>query len=254
MINYENVPLSNHTKEIILGSILGDGSLKIHPKYKNARFSFRHSLNQKEYFLWKINNLKEISAFKSVFLQKEDKGYSKKDKLRFQSRALTSLTELYNITNKNNSILIRRKWLNHMTALSLAVWWFDDGSIIANGRKGVFCTDGFNKEDVKLLAQYLLKVWDIKTTVAPVGKKRDGTKKEYWRIWIRSTDELKKLLRIIIPYTPTPSMLYKVILLYKENQLQQRWISEIRQNTNFSQKIIEKSVKEKKNKWKNFRE
>ena len=36
---------------IILGSLLGDGSLKIHSGYKNARFSFRHSYKQQEYFM-----------------------------------------------------------------------------------------------------------------------------------------------------------------------------------------------------------
>ncbi|PIR02174.1 MAG: hypothetical protein COV62_02125, partial [Candidatus Nealsonbacteria bacterium CG11_big_fil_rev_8_21_14_0_20_35_11] len=51
--------LSKNCKEIILGSLLGDGSLRIHKSYKNARFSFRHSVNQKEYFFWKAGQLKE---------------------------------------------------------------------------------------------------------------------------------------------------------------------------------------------------
>lgn len=248
----EIVPLSDKTKEIILGSLLGDGSLKIHKGYKNARFSFRHSINQKDYFFWKVSQLKKISSAKSVFIQKKD-GYGNNRKLRYQSQAMPELSELYNLTHKHNHLKIRRKWLNQMTALSLAIWWFDDGSLISNSRKGVFCTDGFDKPSVKILSQYLQKVWNIKTVVAPVSRKRDGKQSEYWRIWIRSTNELKNFLKIIIPYTFAPSMLRKVIMLYKDRQLQQRWISEIKNFTGFSKQEIENQLQIKIQKWKNFR-
>jgi hypothetical protein len=48
-------------------------------------------------------------------------------------------------------------------------------------------------------------------------------------------------------------MLPKVILLYKDSQLQQRWISEVSQLTGFSQTLIEKYLTEKKSKWRFFR-
>lgn len=248
----ENVPLLETTKEIILGSLLGDGSLNIHKNYKNARFSFRHSILQKEYFLWKANMLSDIFSDKNIFIQDNDGGYSKNKKMRFQSRALPQLTEINTLVRKRGKFHIRRKWLNQMTPLSLAVWWFDDGSIISNGRKGVFCTDGFEKKQVERLSQYLKIVWNIQSTVAPVGAKRDGTKKQYYRLWIRSSEELKKFLRIILPVVEVEAMLPKVILLYKDEQLQQRWISEIANNTNFSKKTIEKYVNLKKKKWKAY--
>lgn len=248
------VPLSDRAKEIILGSLLGDGSLKIHEPYRNARFSFRHSVEQEPYFNWKKNQLKEISSQKCCWLQKADqKSYSSKPKLRYQSLALEPLSELYELTHKRGKLKVRRKWLNMLTPLSLAVWWMDDGSIISNGRKGVICTDGFDEEAVKTLAQYLNKVWNVKVHVAPVKKPRDGKREKYFRLWLRSTEELKKFLRIILPHIQTEQMLEKVILLYKDNQLLERWISEIEQNSNFSRVTIEKYVALKKNKWKNFR-
>jgi len=48
-------------------------------------------------------------------------------------------------------------------------------------------------------------------------------------------------------------MLSKVILLYKDQNLQQRWISEVNKLTGFSFPVIEKYLNEKKSKWKNFR-
>jgi hypothetical protein len=246
------VPLSDQARAILLGSLLGDGSLKIHKGYSNARFSFRHSSAQQEYFEWKAERLKEIASTKSVFEQPSD-GFSNKPKLRFQSRALPSLTELYELTHKGKRFRIRRKWLNQMTALSLAIWWFDDGSIISNGRKGVLCTDGFDKESQNLLRRYLKKVWDVDVRLGQIGSKRMGTKDEYYRLWFRSTSELQKFLQIILPYTPT-SMIQKVLLLYKDAKLQQRWISEVAKATGFSQQTVEEAMKQKKQKWKIFRE
>lgn len=124
--------LSEQCKEVILGSLLGDGSLKIHPQYKNARFSFRHSIKQKEYFFWKLKQLKEISGEKCWWLQSNNELGG--GKLRYQSLALESLTSLYELTNKRQKFHIRRKWLNMLTPLSLAIWWLDDGSLITNGR------------------------------------------------------------------------------------------------------------------------
>lgn len=250
-MNKKIVPLSNISKAVILGSLLGDGSLKIHNNYANARFSFKHSTKQAEYFYWKVGLLKEIASENCVFAQKND-GYGG-DKLRFQSRALDALTELYKLVTKAQKLRIRRKWLNLLTPLSLAIWWLDDGSLISNGRRGVFCTDGFEEKHVRVLSKYLKKCWDISTKVAPI-KKEGGTKAEYFRIWIRSAEELKKFLRIILPHIKVKAMLPKALLLYKDDQLQERWISEVSDKTGFPVEEINKILLAKKAKWKKYSE
>lgn len=241
---HQLVSLSDQTVAVILGSLLGDGSLKLHHGYQNARFSFRHSIRQQEYFDWKVSLLSEISGNKAVFQQLAD-GFSRLAKLRYQSLALPALTELYKLTHNGNRFRIQRKWLNHMTALSLAIWWCDDGSLIGSGKRGVFCTDGFDETSVKLLARYLQVSWKITTHVAPVSRKRSGRQDHYFRIWIRSSEELKKLLRIIAPYIPK-SMLYKVLVLYKDPKLQQRWISELTELTQFSEQEFTSVVLQRK--------
>ncbi|HEY4475550.1 MAG TPA: hypothetical protein VJB92_02395 [Candidatus Paceibacterota bacterium] len=244
--------LSNKNKEVILGSLLGDGSLKIHERYKNARFSFRHSVLQQEYFFWKVDQLKEISGENCWWKQKAD-GYGG-EKLRYQSLALESLSELHKLTHKNNHLVIKRKWLNQLTPLSLAIWWLDDGSLITNSRRGVLCTDPFSYEEQKLLARYLDVVWSVKVKIGKISRERNGKHSEYYRLWIRSSEELQKFLRIILPHIKVASMLPKVMLLYKNSDLQQRWISEVSHLSGFSTAIVEKYCVEKKSKWKNFRE
>lgn len=242
--------LSDQCKEIMLGSLLGDGSLKIQRSYKNARFSFRHSVRQQEYFFWKVRELREISG-EHCWWKQAPNGYGG-EMLRYQSLALELLTELHRLTHERNCLAIRRKWLNKLTPLSLAVWWLDDGSLIGNGKRGVLCTDSFSLDEHKILAQYLLKVWNIKVAIAKITRQREGRTVFYYRLWIRSSEELKKFLRIILPYVPTADMLPKVILLYKDSQLQQRWISEVAEKTKFSLTVIEKYLKEKQSRYKRF--
>ena len=247
------VPLSDQAKAIILGSILGDGSLKIQNKYFNANIQIRHSEIQKEYLLWKAQVLQEIGGDRSVGVQEAD-GYSKNKKWRFQSLRTPALTELHHLTYSHNRLRIKRTWLNQMTALSLAVWWCDDGSLIGYGaRKGVFCTDGFDKASVEILARYLGVVWNVRAIVAPVGRKQGGKQEQYWRLWIRSQEELKKFLRIILPYIPVPSMLSKTILLYKDSQFQERWISEVVKLSQFSHDVVMVEYEKKKAKWNCYR-
>ena len=243
--------LSDQCKEIILGSLLGNGSLKIRKPEKNAQFSFRHLIRQKEYFFWKVEQLKEISSESCWWEQK--KNGLEGEMLRYQSLALPALTEIYKLTHKKNKLAIRRKWLNQMSLLSLAVWWLDSGSIINNGRKGVFCTDRFSYKEQEILARYLKVVWRINVHLGKIKRRRDGKEVEYYRLWLRASEELKKFLRIILPFVKVKEMLPKVILLYTDSQLQQRWISEVSQLTGFSQTIIRKYVIEKKSKWQYFR-
>jgi hypothetical protein len=237
-MNNKTVPLSKSARALILGTLLGDGSLKKQKGYANARLQMRHSVTQVAYFNWKVRMLAEINGEHCVHPQKPD-GYSKNVKLHYASRAIPALTALYEETHKRNALSIRRTWLNTMTPLSLAVWWCDDGSLIGEGgRKGVFCTDGFDKRSVQVLAQYLRVVWGIRAVVAPVGAKRDGTKSQYWRLWIRSSEELKKFLRLILPHIHTKDMLRKTLLRYKDPQFLQRWISEVVARSGFSEEEV----------------
>jgi len=243
--------LLNKSEEIILGSLLGDGSLRIHKDYKNARFSFRHSVRQKDYFFWKVSQLKDISGKNCYWESKDRDGFGGK-KLRYQSIATERLTDLYNLVCKKGKLKIQRKWLNLLTPLSLTIWWMDDGSIIGNGRKGVFCTESFSYKEQKILARYLKVIWKIKVHVGKIKRVWNGKEKTYYRLWIRSSEELKKFLRITLPQLEIESMLPKFLILYKDINLQQRWISEVVQLTGFKKSVVEKYLEIKKSKYKQF--
>ena len=254
------ISLSTTCKAIVIGSLLGDGSLKKYSGYKNARLSIRHSITQEDYFLYKVSLLEEIAPPSGGIQRQKPSGFSKEEKLLFQSSATEELTAIYESCYVDNKLEIQRKWLNHLTPLGLLIWWLDDGSIIGNGRKGVFCTDGFSHDAVCLLGKYLDVVWGVYATISPVN---NTTRKEQYRLWL-STEELKKFIRIVALradareraaalFKATPKMLCKIILLYKEPELQQRWISELKEALPESVDAIDVNTELKRQKWKDFR-
>lgn len=209
-----NTSLSKTESALILGGILGAGSLKVYPPAKNACYSFRHSEKESAYFHAKVQLLRALNSDTAV-----QRGSWLK-KYRYQSRSLVSLNQIQKHTHRGKKILIQRSWLNHLSAHSLAIWWFDQGSIIGGGRQGVFCTDGFSRKECEILARYLLVVWKLHVRLGAVK----GT--DTARLYL-STGELQRFLHLILPYLPCVEMLYKCFLRYKSVNLQQRWISHV---------------------------
>ena len=251
-----NLSLSCTEKAVILGGLLGSGVLKLvrgSSSETNACYSFCHSITDTNYFEFKeqalasISSSKSLSSTASAVINAVACGGGKKravgkraqrvdnsikhgppkllngPKVCYQSRALHPLTQIHSITHKKNQLVIRRKWLNHLTTLSLAIWWFDNGSIVGGGRKGCLCTDGSTEDGCNILSRYLLVVWGVRARVSPVKGKR--AQQEH-RLWF-STNQLKSFLHIILPHLPCAEMVYKCVIRYKKNQLQQRWISHI---------------------------
>jgi len=108
MKNLKNLSLSQTTISIILGSILGDGSLNFQKNYQNARLSIRQSIKHEAYLKYKANALVEISNPSSVILQ-HTSGSSTKQIYLYHSASLPELTEIHNLTYKKNTLDIKRK-------------------------------------------------------------------------------------------------------------------------------------------------
>ena len=52
--------LTQYQKSLIIGTILGDGYLRIIPGRNNAFLEINHSFSQKQYVDWKFEKLKNI--------------------------------------------------------------------------------------------------------------------------------------------------------------------------------------------------
>ena len=230
----EALPLSETCKQVLFGGLLGDSSLTMQKRYKNARYQFRHGIAQEEYFLWKANILKEV-ATKNLQYTKPD-GASKKGKVNFMSRADKCLTSIYDIVSPDRAILIdpADNWLDYLNEQALLVWWLDDGSLQNKKRKGVLCGEGFPLETIELLKEYFERKWGIVCTVTNMKRTQNPnnpikyTKNVCHRLLFTNT-ELKKLFALIMPRLETPSLLYKFAFDYRYPIQRERWISTMKE-------------------------
>ncbi|GAI84346.1 unnamed protein product, partial [marine sediment metagenome] len=91
------IVIEKETEQILLASLLGDGSLYKPKEGKNYLYSEYHSIKQKDYALWKIKKLDNIIS-KSLWCEYKDKRSGKTFKgIRWHSKALPYFTGLHQI-------------------------------------------------------------------------------------------------------------------------------------------------------------
>ena len=182
--------LTQEQKSIIIGSLLGDGYLRIVPGRENAFLEINHSISEKDYVDWKYQKLKNL--VKSP--PKARKGKGKRIAYRFFTKKHPGITRLYQKFYRSKEKIIPNLKLN---PLIMAVWFMDDGS--KSYRTYYLNTQRFDYQSQKKLI-HMLKECGIDSLL-----NRD---KRYYRIRIRqnSAERFKELIRNYI----IPSMEYKL--------------------------------------------
>jgi len=140
--------LSIEQQQLIIGSILGAGSLLGRAGNYTATYREEHRLKQTEYLEWKVNLLKPLI---SQFVINSDRA-------SMTSNSLIELgelrKELYNKDRKKiftNSIAKKLDWLG------IAAWYLDDGCLIHTKRgawNAQLCIAGFDKESTKEICKF----------------------------------------------------------------------------------------------------
>ena len=184
--------LTNVQESILIGSLLGDGTMR---KKVNAYLEINHAYSQKILVDW------IYFKFKNLVLTppKWRKGNGSREAYRFSTRSLSVLTPFYNkFYFKGRKIIPDNLKLS---ALSLAVWFMDDGS---KSRSAIYLnTQQFSAEEQKKLIFILKDQFNLDSTL-----NRDEI---YFRIRVRS-ESSKKMVKIIDKYI-LPDFRYKLPLL-----------------------------------------
>lgn len=164
--NHDNVitKTNNHAKEVIFGSLLGDGKLEMSPRSVNARFGFTQAEEKRDYFNFVLNSLSSIGSFKYREYSYLDKRTGKTYKsLNFWTKTLPMLTELYHLFYFNKIKIVPND-LSLLTPVALAHWIQQDGS--RGTSRGLYlCTDSFTHAEVQRLIQYLTERYKIKCSI-----------------------------------------------------------------------------------------
>ena len=185
--------LTSTQHAVLIGSLLGDGSLRRQGSRMNALLEVNHSMKQKDYVDWKWQHFQDYVITKPK--SRQGKGF--RTAYRFTTRSLPVFTDYHNwfYSTGKKRIPIDLK----IDYLSLAVWFMDDG---ARSRSALYLnTQQFSLSEQVFLMELLLSTFGIKSAL-----NRD---KQYTRIRI-TTDSSVHMRKLIEPYV-IPSLKYKLI-------------------------------------------
>lgn len=155
-------PLTQDNLEIILGIMMGDGSMEC--RNKNARLSTAHGEKQKEYSYYIASKLSNLNPHTYVSVSKLDVRTEKKYKSYWiDFPANPAFNEIYKHFYVNRVKRIPIELFNNFTWQSLAYMFMDDGSKANCG--GQLATNCFSIEDLQKFQTFLLEKFNIETTI-----------------------------------------------------------------------------------------
>jgi LAGLIDADG DNA endonuclease family len=180
--------LSEVQHAIIIGSLLGDGSMRCKT---NALLEINHSFDQRSYVDWKFSQLADLVATPP----KARSGNGGRVAYRFVTRSAPVLTPYYRLFYEQGRKRVPKL---ELAPLSLAVWFMDDG---CRSRNAVYLnTQQFDEQSQRVMLALLREQWGLDATL-----NRD---KSYYRIRI-SVTATKRFARLIEPYL-LPELRYKL--------------------------------------------
>jgi len=178
----KEVPLSQEAKDVIIGSMLGDGHIT-----KWGYYSEKHSPKQLEYLKWKASFFKDITTDKSWdYYETIDKRSGSLVKTHsFRSTAHSFLYEMRRLWYKDIDGVWTKvvpieiaEWMNEQI---LAIWFMDDGKTDWTYRNGIkqssgsnpisqLCTDSFRVQESQNLCSILKLKYNLDSKVNMRGR------------------------------------------------------------------------------------
>ena len=229
--------MTNIEKNIIIGSLLGDGSLALYGRSKNAYYREHGCTKQVPYRKWKAERLKNLD-FKLLTTCKNPQLRSPSNKI---------YTELYNLFYKNREKIITPEniiLLNH--PIGLACLYMDDGSLVIdsskrkNGSIYIFprisiYTLNFSKDENIILQNHISKIFNINTKLK---ERKDG---KHFLLEINKRNDIVKFINTVSPFIKgIPCMYYKIRLKERFENKQLELIDKGYKNINsWSENITE---------------
>jgi predicted DNA-binding protein YlxM (UPF0122 family) len=197
-----DVEPSEEQKQVILGSVFGDGT--IFDQSKGAYLRIKHKEGQKEYLEYKMNILGEfISNAQLVDTDtvSNEKSFSQVYGCTVPNMYIKSLR---NLSYKSGKRIIK-DLIPYLEPLGLAILWCDDGHYMKK-KSGSLYTLNFSWEDNQLLASHLDNKFGIECKVSKRVDKKYNKSYPYIYITVKGMKVMKEVIREYIP----SSMMYKI--------------------------------------------
>lgn len=209
--------------EIVIGSLLGDGSMEKDNKLSPAcRFAFQQEKPNSEYLLWLHAEIAKLGYCKPnipQIMSRLGENGSMRYSIRFRTYTYSSFNWIYEgfyktDINLTNNKTIRRKIVpefikDYLTPRALAIWLMDDGCY--HKKRGIkFATNSFTLNEVKFLGSILKSKYNLDCSIHKTGVVNQ------YNIYIPKKD-LNSFIKIVKPHIHQ-TMLYKLGLAEKLKQ------------------------------------
>lgn len=156
-----DIPLTKLQKQIIIGTLLGDGCLEF-SGFHGSRLQVKQAKKYKNYVFWMHEKLENLC--KSTPKQRRDN-----KQWYFSTRHLNKLTELRKLFYSQNKKQVPANISKLLISpLSIAIWYMDDGCLDWRPKDHyafTLSTDCFSLKDVSLLQETLQKNFGVVTSV-----------------------------------------------------------------------------------------
>lgn len=196
------VSMNNELKQLLIGSLLGDGSFVSSGKATvNYYLSIAHGSKQKAYLEYKLAILsKHNLASKIAERTYTDKRFKNGiyTEYRIKTRLHPIFTEIRNkYYDEAGHKRVKYEFVKDIDALGLAIWYMDDGYVTKNSC--IFSSCSFTLEEQEILSQILLDKYDLHFNLG----KHDNS------MYLQVSD-FPKFVSIIEPFV-IDSMRYKLM-------------------------------------------
>lgn len=195
-----SVNLSPRQKSILIGSLLGDGTLRRGENATNVNFKVEHGLAQKNYVFFKYRFFKEFVGTPPKLSFRHDSFGSRYPKSWwFRTFRCSTLNPYFRLFYEDGKKVIPEKVESLVEPLGLAIWAMDDGSSNNKRTAFYFNTHSFKIEDQLKLCGVLKKKFSLNARIHKDGDKH--------RVYI-PVEDTRVLFDIVAPYL-LPEFFYK---------------------------------------------
>lgn len=160
----KKLKLSELQTQVLIGKILGDGSLVSTITGKSYKLQIEQSIKHKEYVEWTAKIFKK-------WLLSAPKLLERNNSWRFRTISHPEFTEFRKIFYRNKRKIIPdniNEFLVH--PISLAVWFMDDGSLATNKSAVTISTHSFTRDENKKLIECLKANFGLQANLNWDGK------------------------------------------------------------------------------------
>ncbi len=191
--------LTKRQRQILVGTLLGDGHLEQNGKY--CRLRVDHYSKQKDYIFWMAKEFELFSLKPRITSERDKRSGKTYIGWHFSTKSLPIFSEFRRLFYKNKKKIIPLKISEMMYDLSLAIWYMDDGFRRRDSKGFYLCSSSFTGEEQKILLKMLLEKFGIEARI--------HHQREFERIFIPSafSDRFNNLIKRFV----LPALSYKLI-------------------------------------------